>query len=278
MLTASGGRDAGHVLAGDELVARWSAAVAAGAHGRGAAALTALAAVVTDARVVGDRPVASLACSTAASLYRQAGRHRDALIRDGHALLLAGADMPGRSAWARAAACDALINLAADNLGLGRFGAARRLLDRADELAEGSPSGADAPWLTDARCRLRALWVRAELAIYSDDPDAALDAGQRATAMLADRADGGTQRHRIKTGLIVAAAQAATGHAEVAMQAAIALGDASAEAGLRPLQWAALSLQQGLGDTSAQTVAAVNDLYRFLHARGMPFVRSHNDR
>lgn len=64
-------------------------------------------------------------------------------------MALAGAD--------REAGADALIGLAADALGVGRFAAAGALLDRADPLVV-SPLVAD-------RLAVRRRWVAAELAM-----------------------------------------------------------------------------------------------------------------
>lgn len=290
MLTGTPDGDAGHVFAGDERVRRWCTAVETGGLGYGAAALTALAELVADARRAGDGPMAALATSTAASLYRQSGRHRDARALDSRAL--AYVDAAGSSPrhadsrWTRAALADTLVNLAADNLGLLRFGVSHRLLERAD-VALGRPQDlGEGPWLPDARCRLRLLWVRAEWALYTGDAKHAVEVAERAQAQLAARADHGSERHRIKTGLVLAAARAGAGQTEHARQHASTVRDQAAEAGLLPLCWAASSLLQGLGDApdsgpggpAPSTGASVIDLHRLLMERGMPFVTSANDR
>ncbi|WP_244332829.1 hypothetical protein [Gordonia polyisoprenivorans] len=290
MLTGAPDGDTGHVFAGDELLRRWCAAVELGALGRGASSLTALSELTVDARRAGDGPLAALATTTAASLYRQSGRHRDARALDSRALAVvdaAGAPSPhGVPMWNRAALADTLVNLAADNLGLLRFGVSHRLLERADVVLGRPDDLGEGPWLSEARCRLRLLWVRAEWALYTDNAEHALEVAERAQAQLAARADRGTERHRIKTGLVLAAARAGAGATEQARLEAAALRDQAAEGGLLPLCWAASSLLQGLGDSPdsgpvgsvSSTGMSVNDLHRLLVARGMPFVTSANDR
>src|SRR4029078_5358283 len=82
-------------------------------------------------------PVPSLALSTRASFLRQLGRHVDARGWEGR--VLAGA---GGNADARA---DALIGLAADALGVGRFALSARLLARAGDGGDEGPA-ARLPW------------------------------------------------------------------------------------------------------------------------------------
>lgn len=118
----------------------WLRAVAAGGQGRYAHAYGDLSVL---RRLVPAGPLASLAHSTQGSLLRQLGWHTLARGWDGRALALAGAD--------REAGADALIGLAADALGVGRFAAAGALLDRADPLVV-SPLVAD-------RLAVRRRWV-----------------------------------------------------------------------------------------------------------------------
>lgn len=128
----------------------WLRAVAAGGQGRYAHAYGDLSVL---RRLVPAGPLASLAHSTQGSLLRQLGWHTLARGWDGRALALAGAD--------REAGADALIGLAADALGVGRFAAAGALLDRADPLVV-SPLVAD-------RLAVRRRWVAAELAMATGD-------------------------------------------------------------------------------------------------------------
>ena len=64
----------------------WWAAVERGGTGDGAAALTMLSRLRERARIVDASDVVSLAWSTTASLYRQAGRHDVAIAFDAAAL------------------------------------------------------------------------------------------------------------------------------------------------------------------------------------------------
>nr|WP_249262770.1 hypothetical protein [Mycobacterium bohemicum] len=96
----------------------WLRAVACGGQGRYGAAYRDLAAL----RRIGSGPLVSLAHSTQGSFLRQLGWHTVARGWDGRALALAGADPEARA--------DALIGLAADALGVGRFPAAATLAER----------------------------------------------------------------------------------------------------------------------------------------------------
>src|SRR6188472_398446 len=105
----------------------WLRAVAAGGQGRYGSAMTDLDAVC---RLDRGGPLVSLAHSTRASFLRQLGWHDRARRWDGRAMALAGAD-PEASA-------DALIGLAADALGVGRFAASDAAVRRAGEQLTGS--------------------------------------------------------------------------------------------------------------------------------------------
>src|SRR6478609_4818161 len=106
---------------------QWLRAVAAGGQGRYGNAMADL-----DGLCRGQRggPVVSLAHSTRASFLRQLGWHDRARGWDGRALSIAGSDPE--------AGADALIGLAADALGVGRFAASGAALHRAGELVSGS--------------------------------------------------------------------------------------------------------------------------------------------
>ncbi len=99
-----------------------------------------------------DDPLASLAHSTRASFLRQLGWHDRARGWDGRAMALAGSDQE--------AGADALIGLAADALGVGRFAASAAALRRAGELLAGS---------VPPRLPVRLAWVSAELAMARGD-------------------------------------------------------------------------------------------------------------
>lgn len=300
MLTGGTGGDLGHVPAvlglsvrlGTHLYSRWVRAVELGAQGWAAAALTELAETTRCARRVGAYPAASLAQSTAASLLRQAGRHGDALAVDGHALSLiehphlielprptAIAETPPESPGprgndrerAQAALVDGLVNLAADNLGLGRYGSSRRLLERARAVPLPATRRTDPDgWHFGLRCVVRRCWVEAELALYTGDPDAALHHIGRAREHLGS-ARTPSVRHRIKTDLIAAAATAASGERADALARAVELGREASAAGLIPLAWAAQSLRCGLDPDDVVAAERLSRLDHVLTQRGMPF-------
>src|SRR5215469_5596079 len=130
----------------------WLRAVAAGGQGRYGSARNDLATLL---RSVPADGLASLAHSTQGSFLRQLGWHTLARGWDGRALALAGADPePG---------ADALIGLAADALGVGRFAAAATLLTRADSVL--------VPAKVPDRLPVRRRWVGAELAMASGAGD-----------------------------------------------------------------------------------------------------------
>jgi len=223
---------------------RWQHAVTLGARGAvagGRAVLDAAEAAIGSSQDPGDRALLSLITSTRASWLRQSGWHGSALGPDGRAALIATTihdDEP--SPWRRAALGDALIGLAADNLGLGRFDASSDLLGRAwaEIGAEREPD----EWLLDGRVVLRWHWVRAENALYRGDGEA----GRRWAAEAVRLARGcPSPHHRIKTRLIAAAARAGDDPGGAAAEAR-AVVDEAAQAGLVPLQWAGWQLLGGV--------------------------------
>ncbi|HEX6345423.1 hypothetical protein [Umezawaea sp.] len=163
---------------------RWLAAVVLGGQGHYAAAATALGALLHDR----DRLVASLAASTLASHRRQLGGHAVARGLDARALATAPAggtaDRDGvDGAGARA---DALLGLAADAIGAGRTGEARRLL------AEVEPGC----W----RTAVRRGWVAAEVELAEGRAEAAV-APAEAAAVTAREA--GAVRHALKSDVVL---------------------------------------------------------------------------
>jgi hypothetical protein len=206
---------------------RWLAAVLHGARGEYAAATAILAALGTHP----DPALAALARSTLASHRRQLGGHGVALGLDGAALLSAAVAGPAPAdedgVDARGALADALLGLAADNLGLGRLTVARRVLARAGDLPLG--------W----RGQVRAGWVGAELELAAGRPEAALDPAERAAKLAAAR---GAFRHGLKSDLVLAAALAATGDRaarERATKLALAALEATQRHGVASLAWPA---------------------------------------
>ncbi len=205
-------------------VQRWLRAVTAGGQGRYGAARTELALLRREAAA---GPLASLAHSTEASLWRQLGWHAWARGWDGRALLLAGDDRDART--------DALVGLAADALGLGRFALSARLLQRARS---------EQPTAPVDRHAVRIAWVSAELAMAQGHPDAALDHAQRGVALAAD---GTSVRHRIKSDVVLAAALCCAGRVPEATALADGLLARTEQYGLTPLRWAVASLLLGIG-------------------------------
>lgn len=254
-----------------DAIARWDAAVHWGAQGRVARARPLLGELADDARL--DPAIRSLAASTRASLTRQAGGHAVARIGDGRAALLAAGGDP-RDPWAAAAWLDGLIGLAADNLGIGDFAASRRLLDRAADYAAAlpGPQGADEPdWRSTPRTALRLSWVTTEWGLYSGDLGVAR-AGAAASVPLAAALP--SPRHRLKTGLIAAAVDAASGDTEGAARGARDAYRQAGDLGLLPLRWAAATLLAGVAgdgdDDGVDYPAEVAALRRRLALRGMP--------
>ncbi|MFW0784385.1 hypothetical protein AAFP35_07655 [Gordonia sp. CPCC 206044] len=235
-----------------------------GGIGHTARALTMLDAVDASGRVAGDDVLRSLASSTRGSLLRQAGRHRDAVRHDGAALRLAAANVAD-GAWWRAAFIDALVGLAADDLGMLRFGASDRLLSRARAVHADRPG----QWWTDHRPHLRVEWVSTELAIYTGDPSRAVEHAEHGLR-LADR-DDVPVRHRVKTLLIAAAAAASSGDEQLARERASAAAAGARAHGLLPLYWASSSLLSALDPDDPDLSANVARSRSELIYRGVPF-------
>lgn len=200
----------------------WLRAVAAGGQGRYGSAYRDLAAVRSGAST---GRLVSLAHSTHGSFLRQLGWHARARGWDGRALALAGPDAEARA--------DAMIGLAADALGVGRFGVAATLLSRADSiLAE--------PAVPD-RLPVRRRWVGAELAMARGEGGAAVRAAEEAVALAGAMAPA-SERHRVKSDVVLAAAFCSAGAVEQARAVAEAALDAAGRSGLIPLRWAVACL------------------------------------
>ena len=230
---------------------RWLRAVAAGGQGHYASAHADLETLLRSAP---GAPLISLAHSTRGSFWRQLGWHVRARRCDGTAWALSGG--------AGEAGADALIGLAADALGVGRFAASRRALDRAAELVADSPVG---------RLPIRLAWVSAELAMARGDRSA-VDHAARAVELAAAVP---SARHRVKSRLVLAAAHCAAGDLTAARGDGNAALAQATEHALVPLQWAAASLLAGIGsvefsppqvtdirDSSAETVIRRGGVWR----------------
>ncbi|MGV0853835.1 hypothetical protein [Mycolicibacterium phlei] len=212
---------------------RWLRAVAAGGQGHYAVARTELAILY---RSCG--PERSLAYSTQASFLRQLGRHTAARSWDGRALAAARTDE---------ARADALIGLAADALGAGRFPASARALERAAGIAAEHP-----------RLRVRFAWVSAELAMAGDQGTAAVEHARRGVEHAEEF---GSTRHRVKSSVVLAAAHCSAGDLAAARAVAdAALADTDRH-GLVPLRWALACLLSEIGSDShsAHAITAFRD-------------------
>ncbi|MDR3664408.1 MAG: hypothetical protein P4L86_29170 [Mycobacterium sp.] len=194
----------------------WLRAVAAGGQGRYA---TAQADLQTLARHADD-PLLSLAHSTRASFLRQLGWHHLARVADGQAWALV-ANRPD----ATEARADALVGLAADALGVGRFGVAQRLLDRAAVVTDnGVP-----------RQQVRLAWVGAELAMVSGRGEDAVEHAERARGLVGSV---GSPRHAVKTDVVYAAALCSAGRFDDSRRIADGALRRTQQFGLVPLTWA----------------------------------------
>lgn len=210
---------------------QWWRAVAAGGQGRYGSAQGELAAL---RRTVG--PLASLAHSTQGSLLRQLGWHEEARRWDGRAVLLAGDDAEAR--------VDALVGLAADALGVGRFAVSAKLLER----ARGTLAAAADP---PHRLAIRVQWVGAELAMATGDGPTAVSHATRAVEFAES---GSSLRHRVKSQVVSAAALCCSGRVDEARTVADAALQVTASLGLEPLRWALASLLVGIGSASHSAV------------------------
>lgn len=198
----------------------WLRAVAAGGQGRYGAAFRDLAAL---RRGPAPGRLVSLGMSTQGSFLRQLGWHTLARGWDGRALALAAGDPE--------AGADALIGLAADALGVGRFAAAETLLARSEPLLA-SPDHA-----VPDRLPVRRRWVAAELAMARGDGDAAVRLAGEGAKLAAAMAVA-SPRHRAKSEVVLAAALCCAGNLERARTVADAALQTTERLGLLPLRWA----------------------------------------
>ena len=215
----------------------WLRAVVAGGQGRYSTALADLAVL----RREPAGPLVSLAHSTRASFLRQLGWHDRARAWDGRASALAGTDPD--------AGGDALIGLAADALGTGRFAASERALHRAADLLDGP---------VHARLHVRIAWVSAELAMARGQGSVAV---RHAEAARAAAATLGSARHTVKSEVVMAAALCCVGDLDGSRRVADAALEDTEHHGMIPLRWALASLLAGIGSaTHAEVeVATIRD-------------------
>ncbi|HEX5252312.1 MAG TPA: hypothetical protein VFW69_00290 [Mycobacterium sp.] len=198
----------------------WLRAVAAGGQGRYGAAFRDLA-VLRRSAPAGR--LVSLALSTQGSFLRQLGWHTVARGWDGRALALAAGDPE--------AGADALIGLAADALGVGRFAAAETLLARAEPLLA-SPNSA-----VPDRLPVRRRWVAAELAMARGEGAAAVRHAGEGVELAVGMAVA-SPRHRAKSDVVLAAALCCAGNLDRARTVADAALETTGQLGLLPLRWA----------------------------------------
>ncbi|MGE2814084.1 hypothetical protein ACQI5H_02890 [Mycobacterium heidelbergense] len=224
----------------------WLRAVASGGQGRYGSAFRDLAAL---RRSGAGGPLVSLAHSTQGSFLRQLGWHERARGWDGRALALAGTDPEAQA--------DALIGLAADALGVGRFAAAAALLTRADSTL----AAATVP----DRLAVRRRWVGAELAMASGEGDVAVRRAEEAVELAGAMGSGrleASARHRVKSDVVLAAALCSAGRADRAREVAEAALDATERFGLIPLRWALACLLIDIGSVtfSARELPEIRDV------------------
>lgn len=239
-LAAFGNRPGASIPVVTDARDRWLAAVVLGGQGRYATASALLAGLLRDP----DPVIASLAASTLGSHRRQVGGHEAAKRLDAAALARLSGDGGGDRDGIdfRGARCDALLGLAADNLGTGRLTAAHRLIEAADALG-------DVGW----RGQVRLGWVRAEVELAGSRPKAALPHAEAALRRArAERA----ARHVAKSEMIVSATLAACGGVTERIRAkhlAAGVADWCAELGLLPLVWPCALLLADLEPAKAET-------------------------
>jgi hypothetical protein len=178
----------------------------------------------------------SLAHSTQGSLLRQLGWHTLARGWDGRALALAGTDPEARA--------DALVGLAADALGIGRFAAATTLLTRAD-----AALAAQLPAHVADRLAVRRRWVAAELAMAAGEGAIAVRHAEEAVE-LAQQMVVASARHRVKSDVVLAAALCSAGVTERARAVAETALEAAGRFGLTPLRWALACLLIDIGSVT----------------------------
>jgi hypothetical protein len=204
----------------------WLRAVSAGGQGRYASG-------IADLEILGrsrpDAPLASLALSTRASFLRQLGGHHAARAWDGRAWAVAGPNVE--------AGADALIGLAADALGVGRFATASRLLLRAGDLL-----GED----TAGRLPVRLAWVRAELAMATGAGAASVGHAEHAAELASPLT---STRHVMKSQVVLAAALCSAGKFETSRQVADGALANTERLGLIPLSWALACLLTDIGSS-----------------------------
>lgn len=226
-LATSAGRNA------EATAATWLLGVAQAAAGKYGTALTLLGGVMGPLRaaLAGDdtapelRLFGALAAATVGSVHRQLGRHKVAWDFDALGLTAADA-IPGLDE----AVFDCRLGLASDAVGLGEREIAETELAVAAGLVDPHPD-----WW---RQRVRLDWVRAEVALLAENPEAAQEAASEAI----DRAEQARAPRHVAKGLLflgVAQAQSGSGDTLTTLRRAAMLAE---QLGTTPLVWPAKAL------------------------------------
>jgi hypothetical protein len=157
------------------------------------------------------------------------------------------------------AGADALIGLAADALGVGRFAASAAALRRAGELLTGS---------VPPRLPVRLAWVSAELAMARGDGATAVRHAGRAVELAASF---GSARHAVKSDVILAAALCSAGEIEASRRVADAALQDADRLGIIPLCWALACLLADIGSarhSAADVLRIRNECAATVRRRG----------
>jgi tetratricopeptide (TPR) repeat protein len=238
--------------------AAWLLGICRTAIGRYGQALAGLTAAASDEMLPAQ--LRSLPTSAVATIQRQLGRHGEARAWDESALRLAGDNVEP--------ACEAWLGLAGDAVGLGEPAAAEAALAEIEALSGGRPL-----WW---RQRVRADWVRAELALLVQEPAVARAAAERALDCAEDVS---APRHVAKSLLFAGVAATAQGQPAAAIDL---LGRAAVLAeglGAAPLVWPSRALlgalqEQSRPDESARSLEAARVVVREIAADLPPLLAS----
>ena len=219
--------------------AAWLLGVCLGAAGKFGSALAVLEplAAQSGTDVPERRLFAALAAASAASVHRQLGQHESAKSLDEQGLALAeGGAEP---------TFDALLGLAADNVGLGDAPAARGRLTEAAAIAEPR-----ADWW---RQKVELAWVQAEAALLEGNPAAAI---ATLSPAITSAELSGAPRYVSKSLLFLGVAQVQSGQlpdAEATLRRAATLAESL---GAVPLLWPSRALLGALLEESAPAESA----------------------
>jgi hypothetical protein len=157
------------------------------------------------------------------------------------------------------AGADAMIGLAADALGVGRFAASAAALRRAgDVLTRSAPP----------RLPVRLAWVSAELAMARGEGATAVVHAERGVELAAAV---GSARHPLKSDVILAAALCSAGRIEASRHVADAALQDAGRLGMIPLRWALACLLADIGSaghTAADVLRIRNECAATVRRRG----------